>query len=211
MVFRILVHSRHAVWVALLGACGMASACSNKNAPPPEAFVSATLGVGAQSSSSMCGFGSHATFVIGTPHMGTEPEEVQDGDSTANGPVSVSCSVTAVGNGFDVNLNATLQGNTGGSLTIVSPQGKGAVTAQGGTGIQADFTSATAGTYGQTDCTISYTYLNSPVPNMPVIAAGRIWGHISCPKAQSTSGQQMGGGPAQCDGEADFLFQRCSQ
>jgi hypothetical protein len=206
-----MFHARHAAWLALLGACVAASACSNKSPPTPDAFVTATLGVGAQSSSTLCSFGSRATFVaIGSPTR-PNPATVRDGDSQANGSVSISCTVSAVGSGFDVDLSATDNSLKGGSLTIQSPSGKGAVTTQGGSGISASFTSGQNGDFGESDCTISFMYNGSQVPDSPAIAAGRIWGHISCPTATETSGQQMGGQPAQCDGEADFLFEQCGQ
>jgi hypothetical protein len=207
MAFPIRVPARHAASFALLAACAAASACSNKTPPTPDAFVAATVGVGAQSSPMMCGFGSRATFVaLGTP-TGPKPTTVRDGDQGA----SVSCTVSAVGSGFDIDLNVTSSGLQGGSLTVTSPSGMGAVTTQGGMGIRASFTSGQSGEFSESDCTIAFTYNGTTVPDSPPIAAGRIWGHISCPKAKEQSGQQMGSQPSQCDGEADFLFEQCGQ
>ena len=75
------------------------------------------------------------------------------------------------------------------------------------------FQSTGSGTYRETDCTISFTYQQEAVPDNPPIAAGRIWGHISCPTAQ-VAGQTVmlpdgGTQNRQCDAEADFLFEQC--
>ena len=81
----------------------------------------------------------------------------------------------------------------------------------GGTDITASFyNSVDLGPYEEDDCTISYTYLGSAVPISPPIAAGRIWGHVNCPKAVD-SGQNNGTGAVTCPASADFLFEQCNQ
>ena len=89
-------------------------------------------------------------------------------------------------------------------------------------GISASFAGGGGGVFreeaGSTDpmgCTITYEYDpfgttggvagDQPVPTSPPIAAGRIWGHIKCPNAVSTSTPGVA-----CDAEADFLFEQCS-
>jgi hypothetical protein len=213
MVLRILQVARHAGWLALLAACGAASACSSNHPAVPDAFIQATVGVGAMSGPQLCNFGSVQQWLnIGTP-VGGKPTTVQDGNSQAGSTVHVSCTVATSGDGFDVSLAATQEGLTGGSVIITSPSGQGAVTQMGGTGISASFESETYGTYREDDCTISFTYQGGPVPDQPPLAAGRIWGHLSCPTAQ-VSGQTVmspdgGTQDRQCDGEADFLFEQC--
>ena len=56
MVLRILRLTRHAGWLALLGACATVSACSNNPPPVPQAFIAATVGVGPMSNSRVCNF-----------------------------------------------------------------------------------------------------------------------------------------------------------
>jgi hypothetical protein len=218
MVLRILPPARHAGWLALVAACVVSSACSNNPPATPDAFIGATVGVGSQSPPSLCNFsGASDQFLDIGVATGGKPTVVQDGNSQTGGAqVHVSCSVTTAANGFDISLNASLGGPQGGSLTITSPSGQGAVTASGGSGITASFQSGNQGLYRETDCTISFTYDGTPVPDSPPIAAGRIWGHISCPAAQSANGQTVtgpdgGSQPVQCDAEADFLFEQCGQ
>jgi hypothetical protein len=214
MILRILRRAHHGGWLALAGACVAQVACSNNNPPAPDAFVQATVGVGPQSPAAVCNYsgGAQDFLDIGTP-TGGKPTTVQDGSSQNNTSVHVSCSITTAANGFDISLNATLEGLQGGSVTITSPSGQGAVTTSGGT-VTASFQSAEHGLYKESDCQITFTYQGTTVPDNPPIAAGRIWGHISCPAAQAANGQGTvgpdGGGAAQCDAEADFLFEQCS-
>jgi hypothetical protein len=181
------------------------SSGSGSGAPRPDAFVSAVVGVGSKSPPQVCNLGApQQILTIGTP-TGGKPTTVTDGQSVGGQTVHVTCSVTPVGSGFDVNLSATLAGPGGGTLTIVSPAGQGAVTASGGSGITGDFGSTVQAQYGETDCTIAFTYEGNRVPDMPPIASGRIWAHLSCPAARAASAQGE-----QCDVEADFLFENCA-
>jgi hypothetical protein len=217
MVLRILRISRHAGWVALVAACAVSSACNNSPPQSPDVFVAATVGVGSQSPPTVCNFsGASDQFLdIGTA-TGNKPTTVQDGNSQSGGStVHATCTVSTAANGFDISLNAILDGPQGGSILITSPSGQGAVTASGGSGITASFQSGSQGIYRETDCTIAFTYDGSQVPETP-IAAGRVWGHVSCPAAQSANGQTVTGPdggtqPVQCDAEADFLFEQCGQ
>ena len=216
MVLRILRLARHAGWAALLLACAAASACSNNPAPVADAFIAATVGVGAQSGPQLCNFGTVQQWLgVGSPVGGTKPVTAQDGSNQAGSTVHVACTVSTSGGGFDVNANVTQEGLSGGSVTITSPSGAGAVTTSGGSGITGVFQSGTYGTYRETDCTISFTYNGQTgySGNDPPIAGGRIWGHISCPSAQvngqTVQGPDGGTQNRQCDAEADFLFEQC--
>jgi hypothetical protein len=215
MVFRILSVARHAGWLALgvAAVCAASSACSNNSPSPADAFVDAHVGIGGDPT---CNLKVQQTFVgIGTAVAG-KPVTVNDGDTqSGSSQVHVSCSVTTAANGFDVSLSASMEGLQGGSLTITSPPGQGAVTESGGSGIRGTFQSANSGVYSENDCTITYTYNSSAVPDTPAIAAGRIWGHISCPNAKNSGSTTVGadGGATNvtCDAEADFLFEQCGQ
>jgi hypothetical protein len=199
-----------------MAAAGVA-ACSNSPPPSADTFVNAAVGGGGSKCST---FSSLKTFLqIGTA-TARHPDTVQDGGSDRNATVSVSCTVHPQGNGFDIQLSAIENGPNGGSLTIESPSGQGAVTTMTSTGITATFATQggvyreQAGTSDPTGCTITYEYDPSgsvggiagdmPVPTSPPIAAGRIWGHIKCPKTEYQS--QPG---VFCDAEADFIFEQC--
>jgi hypothetical protein len=214
MALRILRLARHAGWPALLAACAAATACSSNKTPVPQAFVAATVGVGPMSNSKVCNLGTVETWLdVGTAVGGQDtPDTQSDGSNESGGTVSVACTVAASGNGFDIDLVVSQGGLQGGSVTITSPSGMGAVTQAGGTGITGVFESETQGRYRETDCTIAFTYNGEPITSQTPIAAGRIWGHISCPTAQ-VSGQTVmvdgGTQDVQCDAEADFLFEQC--
>jgi hypothetical protein len=181
---------------------------------PPEAFVAAYVQAGANAA--QCPFGTQTAWVeVGVP-TGMQPTTVADGHQQMGSNVTVHCSVHPSGGGFDVQLNASLQGQ--GTLTINSPAGQGAVTLSGGgAGITGTFENANLGAnpFASQDCIITFMYDGAGIPVTPPIAAGRIWGHISCPAAQKT-GQtvQLPDGGMQfqtCDAEADFLFQFCGE
>jgi hypothetical protein len=219
MILRILRPAHQAGWAALLLACALSSACSSSSTPVPEAFVGATVGAGGNGVA--CNFASSQQWLdVGSvppsPCVGCVPNTQKNGGSQNGNAVNVACTVAPSGNGFDLDLSATEEGNAGGSLVITSPAGQGSVTSTGGSGITAAFGSGAFGNYRSTDCTISFTYNGETVPTMPPIAAGRIWGHISCPSAQQSGKTRPNpdGGAAvteQCDAEADFLFQECGQ
>jgi hypothetical protein len=77
------------------------------------------------------------------------------------------------------------------------------------------FESGSYGNYRDENCTITFTYQGNTVPDQPPLAAGRIWGHISCPNAENSGktvqGEDGGTENVTCDGEADFLFEQCGQ
>jgi hypothetical protein len=215
MSLRILRPARHAGWFALVAACTVSSACGSNSSPVPATYIAATVGQG--NNETACNFsGTQQWLNIGTYEPTTEPK-LQANASTLNGnAVNVVCTVATSGNGFDIALSATEEGGGGGSVVMTSPVGQGAVTQSGGSGITAGFESGSFGKYLETDCTISFTYSGATVPNTPPIAAGRIWGHLSCPHAQQageTRANPDGGAPVTvtCDAEADFLFQECAE
>ena len=181
----------------------------------PDAFIAATVGVGPSSPSTLCNVGSSTPGLdVGVPVNG-KPITVLDGSQQAGSAVRVSCTVAPSGGGFDVSLEVSVDGPSGGDVTIISPGGAGAVTLSGGAGIAGSFTSNSSGTYSQGDCTITFTYLGSSVATTPAVAPGRIWGHLSCPAAQASGETVLSpdGGihNVQCDAEADFLFEQCGQ
>jgi hypothetical protein len=201
MIFRLL---RHAAWPALCSAA-FASACSSK-AAPADAYATATLQPGG---AGMCSIGFQSMiFEVGVA-TGMQPNTIQNGGSQAGGQVSVSCTVHPDNGGYDLALFVELHGQGAMQVNSTSP-----VTTSGGQGVIGSFTHAvggTAQTYSASDCTIAFTYMQEPVPNSTPIAAGRIWGHVSCPDAVGNSSFVVDGGSQSnvCDAEADFLFENC--
>jgi hypothetical protein len=196
---------RHAVRPALL-ACVALVACSSTPAPPPEAFVSFTLGPHPDSmGNNLCNNASPVGVLsIGAATGGT-PLTQPDGSHGSTGNVAVGCSVKG---GFTVVLTAGLGGGQGGSLEI---DGSNIDTSSGGSNISATFTSNSL-THSATDCTITYKYQGGPVLAAPPVAPGRIWAHLSCPDMVNPNQQKNVNGmqvSETCDGEADFLFQKC--
>jgi hypothetical protein len=166
--------------------------------PIPDAFVDAVVGPGTGGPST-CGFASDETFLqIGSPTR-TFPTTATSGTDA----VTLSCQVDPNSGGFNIHLRAEIAGVNGGSISV-----DGLVTASGGSGIQGAITSATAGTFTDSNCTIAFTYYGLPVSVASPIAAGRIWGHVDCPDASLSTD---GGTVNACDAYADFLFENCEQ
>ncbi len=212
-VLRLGLHPQHLAAAGLALACAASVACSNSSNPPADAYIGAQLGGGVA-----CPFPSPIpTWLdIGTA-TGGKPTTVADQGSTGNGTASITCVVHPSGNGFDIQLEAVLQGANGGNVTITSPQGAGAVTTSGSTSVTASFyNNVNGGAYVDQHCVLTYKYMGGAVPISPPIAAGRIWGHITCPNAVDTSGQTKQGADggattATCPASADFLFEQCGQ
>lgn len=218
MILRILRPVRVAgAWLPLLAASTFAVACSNSAPAAADAFVGATMGPNDTTSpNQICQLGSTQPWLtVGAVRGGSKPTVVNDGDSQGGAPVHVSCTVSTVGDGFDIALSVTEEGTTGGAVVINSPAGQGAVTASGGSGISVSIVSGQKGSFRESDCTLTYKYDGADVPDDPPIAAGRIWGHVTCPSAQESgstlTGADGGAATRQCDGEVDFLFEQCGQ
>ncbi len=188
------------VKMALVGAVAVAAlgiGCSSTSSATPRVTVNTQMGPGDEAGvndSGKCLLATTPWVVIGdTLHP------VDNGDQQSGASVSVSCSVKTEGTGFQVSGSATLQGQ--GSLTITGhfePRAGDPPADQAG--IRAVFQRGDTGTFKQDDCTVSYA--NNP--NMGV-AAGRVWGQITCPHA--TYDQQG----RTCLGSGEFRFENCSQ
>jgi hypothetical protein len=137
------------------------------------------------------------------------PVRVQDGSMQSGAQVvNVNCSVKG---SYDVNLQVSL-GATG-DLSI-----SGHVDANsGGQGLSADINYEGSDYASNGGCSVVYTFMGQPVPEQPRVAPGRIWAHLSCPQMGDPTGVRhkmlMDGSlvPDTCDGEADFLFENCTQ
>lgn len=193
------------------GACALAllvAAIGCSSNPAPSQDGGATSNADAFVQATVC---SVPWLLVG--QATTElPVTVHDGDSTGNDVFGVTCTVHAVGAGFDVSLSLSDQGPEGGTVAITSRAGAGEVTASGGSGITATFRTARGEVARGSNCTITPTYQGQQVPVNPSVFAGKIWGHVSCPAATLTAeggAPDAAGGP--CDAEADFLFENCSK
>jgi hypothetical protein len=196
---------RHAGWPALF-ACASAVACS-KTAATADVFVNADIG-GAAS----CPVSSATVLMVGGMTSGAQPMTVPEGTNN----VSVTCTVSPSGDGFQIQLDAKQPGSSGGELEI-----SGHIDGSTGGKVAAQFVSQMAGvTFAQDDCTLSYTYIGTQIPASQRISGGNIWAHVSCPNAMEPGGSVSGTqttGPdggvinSVCDAEADILFSNCSQ
>jgi hypothetical protein len=204
---------RHAGWLALLASVS-AVACS-KTPAVEDAYVAATLGFGQQGT---CPFSSADVVTAGTMTSGNLPESVTAG---TNG-LTLSCTVTPNGDGYDIQLDAKLPGSSGGEFTANGHVTVGSADGLSGGGtVNAQFVSQSEGVdYVGKDCPVTYTYFMQPIAPAQRLSAGSIFAHISCPDA-TDSGSLVNGtqvtepdgslGSATCDGEADVLFQNCGQ
>ena len=208
----IVQNLRHAGWPALLALASVV-ACSKKPATE-DAYVSAFLGGGG---GSLCPLGVNTqVLVVGSMQASTEPMTFPEGQAG----LSVDCTVSPSGGGFDIQLSASQPGAAGGALIV-----SGHVDGDTGGTVNAQFESQMAGsTYAAitatNNCMLTYTYMGQPVPSGERISAGSIFAHIDCPNAEtqggSISGMQVttedgGAANAQCPGTADFLFQNCAE
>jgi hypothetical protein len=203
---------KHAGWLALL-ASASAAACS-KTPATEDAYVAATLGAG----QGMCPFSSANVVSAGMMTPGNLPESVAEGQ---NG-LSLNCTVSPNGDGFDIQLDASLPGSSGGEFTANGHVTVGSADGLSGGGtVNAQFVSQSEGVaYEGKNCPVTYTYLQQPIAPSQRLSPGSIFAHISCPNA-TDSGTSINGtqvmepdgslGSAMCDGEADVLFKNCAQ
>jgi hypothetical protein len=198
-----------AVFVAFPLALATTPGCSDDNKATPQVIVTdATITHGSHTSAECHEDGP--LFVNGaigdmgnpsaTPPTAATP--VADGQPFGQGTVSVACSVTAAGaDSFNVTASVLLSGATGGLLRI-----DGVFKTTGDqTGIHAQFANdQTKNTYDEGDhnCTVRYT---TPFQG---VAAGRVWGDITCPNANITTAQAT---PVVCQASAEFRFENCEQ
>jgi hypothetical protein len=199
---------RHSGWLALV-ACAAVAACSKQPATE-TAYVNANVGPGSGAASTLCtGLGSQQSFLeVGSMPSNTQPTTVPEGTNN----LSIECSVTASGDGYDIQLEASLPGPQ--QLVVT-----GHVDATNGGTVYGQFVNSQWGAFQQTDCTLSFKYFNNDIPMGERLTQGSIFAHVSCPEAVIQGGSVTGmqvelpdGGFANetCDAEADFLFQNCN-
>lgn len=191
-----------AVLVAMPLVLAATPGCSDDvKATPQVIFDSAELRHGASTNNcvdvgplfTVGDFGNQST----TPVQPATP--IQDGQAFSQGTAGVACSVVASGaDSFSVTASVTLSGATGGLFRI-----DGTFTTTGDQqNIHAQFANnLTKNNYDELDhqCTVRYT---TPFQG---VAAGRVWGSITCPKVENSGAQTA------CEADAEFRFENCAQ
>jgi hypothetical protein len=186
----------------------VAPGCSNKTAPTPQVGLVWVVEPGANAAE--CPVPGEDRIVIGSGDPSDTP--VANGQSSNGTPVSVDCQVSGDdSSGFNLFLSASY-GTSQGALGTLLIQGHvaGTTTSQQ-TGLSGSFLdnislggitlaeAPSTGTNADPGCTITY-------PNAGMgIASGRIWAHIDCPNALN------GNSSKECDANADFRFENCSE
>lgn len=188
--------------LALLAALTLSAAgCSDPEPATAQVIFTSQIDPGANPPSGCPESGTW--FDIGSfgnpanPPPNDKPVAVKNGDTDpSGGQASLTCSVTLVPEGFDVRGTARISGGAGGAFTV-----RGIFKAEGEqTGISATFAKV-----GRTDpyiaenCTVRYT---SPSQG---VAAGRVWGEMTCPVATAAGINRT------CQATAQFRFENCAQ
>lgn len=196
--------------VALVTGIGIATApgCSDPEQATPKLAFESEVSSGSHKSTECGKTGTWFTIgSFGTPALGREnpddpesplkdpPKPVESGAAEQQGSVSISCSVIAAGDAFEVKAHAELTGATGGAVTIQGTFGKSGDQ----TGITVALTKR-GETYTDNNCTATYdTAIGQAV------AAGRVWAEVRCDNAAYSSAQQV------CASRAQFRFENCAQ
>lgn len=195
-----MLRSRHvpAAAFAAVAITVLAAGCSDPEPATPRVTFESTISPGSNPPEGCPETGTW--FSIGS--FGAPPfdqvKPVDDGgkDPESGGSVAVTCSVTPATGGFNVRATARLTGAAGGNFTV-----EGFFTEQGEqANIFASFTKVgQSGAYVQKDCVVRYT------TQFQGVAAGRVWGEITCPTATAETAQRT------CQALGQFRFENCAQ
>lgn len=120
---------------------------------------------------------------------------IDDGGSDQQGTVSISCSVTPGGDGFEVKATAQLTGATGGAVSIFGH----VVPNADSPNITVNLTKA-GETFKSNACVMHF----DPAVGQAV-AAGRVWGTADCADATNDVSQQL------CSSHIQIRLENCSQ
>lgn len=181
--------------IAVLG-----TACDDEtNAKPQVIFSGSTKEVSGKD----CRDGAKTQFEVGDfGNVNAKPPvastAVPTGGASGQGTADVACSVTAAGpDTFNVAATVVLSGATGGLFDI-----KGQFKTSGDqTAVVRLSGKLSANAYNDTDtCVVKYSEQNMGV------AAGRVWGVVTCSNAINTADPNRA-----CGIEAEFRFENCTQ
>ncbi len=182
--------------------CFVVVACSDPPPPTSLAIIESTVnavGVNSKHTQKDCPGIAAIQWLnmggFGNPSTGTLPRAVENNSSEGGGTAVINCSVKKAGDKYDVAASAQITGGSGGNIAIT-----GRFTESGEqAGIRGVFTRGDFGRFEQTDCKV--TYGEAPQG----IAAGRIWGNLSCPDIKGSDGLKV------CNAEVQFRFENCAQ
>ena len=178
--------------VAVLAAAAVG--CNDQTPRPPRVTLQSNLGPGAGGAAKGRTFQNQADFVV----IGGKGRPVETGARWEGGAVDVECSVVPATNAFTVIGRAVLDGagDKSGGVTI-----RGTFPADRSVPftVTAQFSKSFAN-FSQQDCTVSY----EPGTQQGV-AAGRVWGVLSCPTMVDAQKNE------ECTGTATFKFENCVQ
>jgi hypothetical protein len=194
-----MIRRTHAIVLAVaIPGLAAVAACDDDEKATPQVVFAGTIEGGAECQD------SGPVFTIGEfGNQALQPPQpsrpIKDGEAYQQGGVSVDCSVIpAGGDEFNVAGSVVLSGATGGTFRV---DGKFKTSGEQ-TGIHAIFAVRRSGnTYEQLDrqCTVRYT------TQFQGVAAGRLWGEITCLNAENTNAQRR------CKITAQFRFENCAQ
>lgn len=120
---------------------------------------------------------------------------IDDGASDQQGTVSISCSVTGAGDGFDVKATVQLTGATGGSVSMF-----GHVLATGDNpNVTVNLTKG-GETFKSDACIVRYDTAAGQA-----VAAGRIWATVDCADANNSDASQL------CASHVQIRLENCAQ
>ncbi len=175
--------------------------CSEDETFPARVIMQANMAQGTHGKDCPISGSDPRWLYIGGFGGGDAPARpVEDGaEEPGAGPVSVTCSVAEAGEGkFEVSAIAGItRGDQSATVTI-----SGTFDAEGEQkNIRGLFQSAELGRFDQSDCTVTFD-----ADKKQGVAAGRIWGVITCPNAKD-----KGSDTKVCAGDAEFRFENCGQ
>ena len=121
---------------------------------------------------------------------------IDDGGSDQQGTVSISCSVTAGGDGFDVKATAQLTGATGGAVSMFGH----VVPNADSPNVTVNLTNHDGETFKSNMCIVHFDATQGQA-----VAAGRIWGTADCADASNDVASQL------CASHLEIRLENCSQ
>ncbi len=192
---------------AVVGATSVG--CSTPAQATPRVTFESDVNAGAHPQAGCGKTGGSFGFTIGSfgnpqlGHMNDDPNmplidpvrPIDDGGSDQQGTVSISCSVTAGGDGFDVKASVQLTGATGGAVSIfghVLPTGDNP-------NVTVNLTKG-GETFKSDTCIVRY----DPAVGQAV-AAGRIWATADCADANNAQASQL------CSSHIQIRLENCAQ
>ncbi len=178
-------------------------ACSDPAPATPRTAISTRVSNGTHPAA-MCMLGGISTWItvgaIGNTVGSAADAGVVPVNSGEQG-VSVDCTVSPSGDGFQVTAQAKVDGAAGGTVSISGffARAQPDVTNSPQMNVTALFQRNDTGQFNSSTCVMSY-----PNINMGVVA-GRVWGQLDCPDLANVSQNRV------CTGTGEIRFENCAQ